>query len=40
LIDLYARITNALPEGSVERQNSVITLSNIRCVLMRHDQAP
>jgi hypothetical protein len=33
LIDLLVRITNALPdlpEGSVERQNALTTLSNIR----------
>ncbi len=40
LTDLLFRITNALPdfpEGSVERQNALINLSNIRRVLMRHD---
>ena len=43
LTDLLARITNALPdlpEGSVERKNALINLSNIRSVLMRHDLTP
>jgi hypothetical protein len=40
---LLGRITNALPdlpEGSAERQNALITLSNIRWVLMRRDLTP
>jgi len=40
LTELLIRITNALPdlpEGSIERQNALITLQNIRWVLMRHD---
>ncbi len=43
LTDLLIRITNALPdlpEGSIERQNALISLSNIRWVLMRHDLTP
>ena len=43
LTDLLVRITSALadlPEGSVERQKALITLSNIRWVLMRHDLTP
>jgi hypothetical protein len=43
LIDLLVRITNALPdlpEGSVDRQNALTNLSNIRQVLMRHDLTP
>jgi hypothetical protein len=43
LTDLLIRITNALPdlpEGSIERQNALITLRNIRCVLARHDLTP
>jgi hypothetical protein len=43
LTDLLVRITNALmdlPEGSPERRNALITLQNIRCVLMRCDLTP
>jgi hypothetical protein len=40
LTDLLIRIANAppgLPEGSVERQNALINLSDIRHGLMRPD---
>jgi hypothetical protein len=43
LIDLYVRITNALPdmpEGSENRQIALINLCNIRIVLARHDLTP
>ncbi len=43
LTDLLIQITNALPdlpEGSIERQNALLNLSNIRWVLMRHDLTP
>ena len=43
LTDLLIRITNALPdlpEGSIERQNALLNLRNIRRVLMRHDLTP
>jgi hypothetical protein len=43
LIDLYVRITNALPdmpEGSENRQIALINLRNIRSVLARHDLTP
>jgi CRISPR/Cas system CSM-associated protein Csm2 small subunit len=43
LIDLYARITNALPdmpEGSENRQIALINLRKIRIVLARHDLTP
>jgi hypothetical protein len=43
LCALAARITNALPEfpeGSVERQNALMILRNIRCVLARRDFSP
>jgi hypothetical protein len=44
LTDLLIRITNALPtlpEGSPERENALITLQNIRWVLMmRCDLTP
>jgi hypothetical protein len=43
LIDLYVRITNALPdlpEGSENRQIALINLRNIRIVLARHDLTP
>ena len=43
LIDLYVRITNALPdmpEGSQNRQIALINLRNIRWVLTRHDLTP
>jgi hypothetical protein len=43
LTDFYVRITNALPdlpEGSIEKQNALITLQNIRTVLARHDLTP
>ncbi len=43
LTDLLIRITNTLPdlpEGSIESQNALITLSNIRLVLVRHDLTP
>jgi hypothetical protein len=43
LIDLYVRITNALPdmpEGSENRQIALINLSNIRIVLARYDLTP
>ena len=43
LTDLLVRITNllpTLPEGSVERQNALINLRNIRLVLARRDFAP
>ena len=43
LTDLLIQITNALPdlpEGSIERQNALITLQNIRTVLARHDLTP
>jgi hypothetical protein len=43
LTDLLIRITNALQdlrEGSSERQNTLISLSNIRWALMRRDLTP
>jgi hypothetical protein len=43
LCDLLARITNAfpdLPEGSIEWQNAVMNLGNIRRVLARRDFSP
>ena len=43
LTDLYVRISNALPdlpEGSIERQNALMNLRNIRIVLARHDLTP
>jgi hypothetical protein len=43
LCDLLARITNALPdfpEGSVERANALLNLSNVRRVLARRDFSP
>jgi hypothetical protein len=43
LTDLLIRITYALPdlpEGSIERQNAVTTLQNMRIVLARHDLTP
>jgi hypothetical protein len=43
LIDLYVRITNALPdmpEGSESRQIALINLRDIRIVLARHDLTP
>jgi hypothetical protein len=43
LIDLYVRITNALPdmpEGSENRQIALINLRNIRIVLARYDLTP
>jgi hypothetical protein len=43
LTDLFIWITNVLPdlpEGSMERQNALLNLKNIRWVLMRHDLTP
>ena len=43
LIDLYVRITNALPdlpEGSENRQIALMNLRIIRMVLARHDLTP
>ena len=43
LCDLAAWITNALmdyPEGSDERRNAAINLSNIRTILARRDFSP
>jgi hypothetical protein len=43
LIDLYVRITNALPdmpEGSEKRHIALMNLRNIRIVLARHDLTP
>jgi hypothetical protein len=43
LYDLSTRITSALPhfsEGSVEWQNAVINLRNIRSILARRDFSP
>ncbi|WP_426422537.1 hypothetical protein [Bradyrhizobium genosp. A] len=40
---LAAQVTNALPgypEGSVEQQNALMTLRNIRWVLARRDFSP
>ena len=43
LLRTVAQITSALPEypeGSVERQNALMTLRNIRFVLARRDFSP
>lgn len=43
LCGLLAQITNKLPrfpEGSPERDNALMTLRNIRCVLARRDFSP
>jgi hypothetical protein len=43
LTDLLVQITNALPDlpgGSIERQNALLNLSNIRWALMRRDLTP
>ena len=43
LLDLYVRISNALPdmpEGSENRQIALMNLRNVRIVLARHDLTP